>query len=599
MVDLGVLAGDVIQNVFYLATPPLLWLFLYLLAWQSPTLARATGFGRLTFWLLLPGALLGTFSNLPIVPISRAVLALNVGGGLIPLLLSVHLLLRASRGRADLVAGFGLLVAALTATTLGWVIVAPASPAVGFALPLVGSVVLPVSALGVLALCVAGPVAFAALTRGRPAWHPAVFVYALVSLTLFATFLTTEAAPGVGIVSAFPYYLIAPVAAGLLAVVGMRALTGRPAYEGFALGYIASTFGVLIGADVLRQPPLYAPASNSIYAIGGAGLLDLLYLTGLIALAASFLTYRVLERARVASPPPGIADPWPLTPAGRLRRSLQTLLRGDFAASARESADAALDAHRAARGLLGLPPAPLSEHPWAELGAPPWVDADQRNLAAVAGRPDIGARDAWRVHLTARHLVRLARQLGRRRFGTHLRRSAAFLIDLGLLVVPAVAVWGYLARVAGGSFDAVLASAQFNAAVYGFAAYAFLYFVLAEYGWGTTFGKHLLRLRVRDRTLQRPPALPVVVRDLPKLVPLTIVGAGGAVATLLAVRGTVAPAGVSGLGLPPMLFALVNLVTFVVVGVLVCGVVSVVAIHASSENQRLGDYLAGTWVIQE
>ena len=439
----------------------------------------------------------------------------------------------------------------------------------------------------------------AILPPGDPAWKPLVFGVALVSLTLVVTYLTTAAAPGTGIISEFPYYLLAPVLGGGLAVLGMRRLTDRPAYEGFGLGYVASTLGVLIGADVLHQPPLYQPAANAIYAIGGAGLLDLLYLTGLLALAASFLSFSLLRRAKWAVAPAPLADPWPLTPAGRLRRSLELFLKGQFSASAHEATQAVRDSRASARALVGLPTTEFSGHPWTELGAPPWVDGDQTNLDAVSVRTDIGARDAWRAHVTARHLVRLARQLGRRRFGTHLRRSVAFLVDLGLLVAPAIGVWWFLATRSAGPIADVLGDSVFNAAVYGFATYAFLYFVIAEYAFGSTLGKHLLRLRVRDRALRPPRAVTVVVRDLPKLIPLTIIGAGGAVATLLAVRGGFAAANTAGVDLPSTLFALLNLVAVIAFGVLVCGAVSVIAIHASHENQRLGDYLAGTWVIQE
>jgi uncharacterized membrane protein len=599
VVDLGTLGSDVLQNVVYLATPPLLWLFVYLLAWQSPALARATGFGRLTFWLLLPGALLGTFADLPIVPISSAVLALNLGGGLIPLLLAFSLLHREADGRTATVGLFAALFAAESVAALLWVLAVPAD-LIAFTLPFPGAPLgVPVSVLGVLGLVAVAPVALAAASAGSPNDRSVTVGLALTSVALGATFLTTEAAPGIGIVSSFPEYLLAPVLVGVGGVVGLRWATGRPAYRGLGVAYAASTLGVLVGADVLRQPPLYHPAANAVYAIGGAGLLDLLYLTGLLALAAAFLTYLVLARLGRAGPAPPLLPPTPLTPGGRLRRSLAMLLSGQFVAATQEAAGAAQDAQRQARSLTGLPPVAFSDHPWAELGAPPWVDGDQRNLSGLTSRLDLGARDAWRAHLTARYLVRFARTVARRRFGSFARRSLAFVVDLAVVTPPAVAVWWYLSAGTAGSLDTVLGSAGFNAAAFGYAAFAFAYFVLGEFAFGSTVGKHLFRLRVRDRGLRPPPAIPVILRDLPKLIPLSIIGFGGAVATLLAVRGTAGSVVTSGLTLPADLLVVANLLVGIGLGVLVCGAISLLAIHLSGENQRLGDYLAGTWVIQE
>ena len=588
MVDLSTLASDVLQNVVYLVTPPLLWLLLFLLAWQSPALARATGFGRLTFWLLLPGALLGWIGNLPLVPISPAVLAVNIGGGLVPILLSAWLLSRQFGGRVDLLAAFGTLFVLETVATLLWVLIAPAA---SFGLPL--------ATWGVLAIAAAVPLLLAGFTGHGTPWRPVTFGIGLASIALGATFVTTEAAPGVGIISSFPGYLLAPVLVGALAVVAAPAVANRPPYQGFAFGYAGATLGVLVGADVLHQPPLYSPPANALYSIGGAGLVDLLYLTGLFALATSFVTFVVLARLRALEAPPESPDSRVLTPAGRIRRSLMLLLSGQFATAAREAAGAAHDARLSTRALLGLPAVSFSDHPWAETGAPPWVDADQRNLDALAARLDVGARDAWRAHLTARYLVRIGRQIARRRYASLLRRSAAFTIDLLILLGPGIAIWWYLSSHLGGSFASVLESSSFNAAAYGFAAVAFLYFVVAEYGFGTTLGKLALRLKVRDRTLRPAPAIPVVVRGLPKLIPLTIVGFGGAVATLLAVRGGGRAMSAAGVTVPADLFALADLIVFVAFGVLLCGAVSAVAIYASGESQRLGDYLAGTWVIQE
>ncbi len=596
MVDPWVLASDVLQNVVFLATPPLLWLLLYLLAWEWPALARATGFDRVTFFLLLPGVVLGSIANLPFLGYAGAILAINIGGGLVPLLLSVLLLRRGLPASDRGLIALGVAFAVETAATLLWVIALPtAVPLLAAIPPLTGQL------LGLAVIAFAVPAAYAVLAPRGPALRPTLLVLVLASLALVITFATTETAPSIGIISSFPGYLIAPALVGALAVLLARRMTGAVAYRGFAIGYASTTFGVLVGADVLRQPPLYANPTNLLLSIGGAGESDLLYLTGLLSLAVAFLVYAGLLRAKQAAPPPPAPSPeeQARTPVGRLRRALFLLLAGRFALATQEAARASAEARGQTRALFGLPAVPFTDRPWAELGAPPWVDADQTNLDALAAAPDLGGRDAWRAHLTARNLVRIAQQIGRRRYGSTARRSVAFVLDLLLLIVPAVGIWWYLSATLSGTVGEVLAGALFNAAAYGFAAYAFLYFVVAEVLWGTTVGKLLLRLRVRDRRLRPPRPIPVLVRDLPKLLPLTIVGFGGAVATLLAVRGGEVSPTAGGVALPASLFVVTFLVGFIALGVGLCGLASVLAIHGSGESQRLGDYLGGTWVIQE
>lgn len=601
MVDAVVLANDIAQNVVFLATPPLLWLFLYLFAWESPGEARATGFSRQTFWLLLPGSLLGSISNLPFVPVGSNIVAINVGGGLLPLLLAGMLLRRKLADRPGAAELLGGLILAESALALVAVIAAP-SGGLTFSL---GSAIyaIPWGTLLPLVPVIAFPLVLAIVGRFDPVAGRAAYGLSLMSLALGLTFLTTEAIPRVGIVSSFPGYLAAPAICGVLAVLLARPWGQLSPSDGLPIGYATATVGVLVGADVLRQPPLYAASSSALYSIGGAGLLDLLYLSGLLALGAAFLTFRLLRRWRDEPlPGPGPSEERPTTPTSRLRTALFYLLIGRFTDASRESAAAVRDARTTARTLAGLPAESFTGHPWGDLGASPWADGDDANLAALGNDPTVGGRDAWRAHMAARYLVRLGRDLTRRRLGTLWRRVAAFSIDLILVTVPAVALWAYLSATLPGTPVEILGGAAFNAAALGYAAYAFVYFALSEALWANTPGKRWLHLRVRGRGLRPATPIRIVLRDLPKLVPLTIIGIGGAVATFLAVRGgslglTLQAGG--AVAVPTSLLVVTYLVALVLLGLGLCGFVSAVAITASGENQRLGDYLAGTWVIQE
>jgi hypothetical protein len=78
MVDPLVLTYDVLGGVGSLILTPLLWIALFLCAWTRPADARASGFGRMVFWLLLPGAFLSSFADAPFLPWHGDILAINL-----------------------------------------------------------------------------------------------------------------------------------------------------------------------------------------------------------------------------------------------------------------------------------------------------------------------------------------------------------------------------------------------------------------------------------------------------------------------------------------------------------------------------------------
>ncbi|MCI4354001.1 MAG: hypothetical protein L3K06_01375, partial [Thermoplasmata archaeon] len=129
MVDGLLLTTDIVETAVYLVTPPLLWMGLFVLAWGDERTSRESGFGRRTFWLLLPGALLGSFTNLLFFHWSGDFLGINVGGGLIPLVLSVLLLVRIFGDRARFLALFLIAFAVESYLLLVAVLLLPDGPA--------------------------------------------------------------------------------------------------------------------------------------------------------------------------------------------------------------------------------------------------------------------------------------------------------------------------------------------------------------------------------------------------------------------------------------------------------------------------------------
>ncbi|HTW55403.1 MAG TPA: RDD family protein [Thermoplasmata archaeon] len=597
MVDVGLLTLDIASTVVTLVLPGGAWALLFVLAWEHPAFAESIGLGRRVFWLLLPGALLVSYAILPFATISVDWIAVDLGGAMFPLAVGGLALgryappLRRS-GRALLIV---LVAEAAGLLAVVWPSLAPAWDRVGAALGIGGGGATEL-AVAVGAAVTAAVVAGVALRRPEPWARPIALVVGLVSLALALTFAGSTAIPGVGIEETFPYFLLPPILVGLIA--GALAERVFPRAEGFALpaAYLAGTVGVLLGADLLRQPPLYGSGPPGLYAIGGAGILDLVYLSGLLAFAAATLVHLLARRGWA---PVGGGRPAPApNPIARLRAAFRAGVAGDLPTSIGASVGAARDAADRARALLGAPPT-TPERPWAGLPVPGWVVSDHANLESVARSGTTDPREGYRAWITARGLVFVGFELSIRRFGSIGARLLAFGVDLVVVFAPAVVVFAAIAQSTGGGLLGVLDSATFNAAIVGFVSVALLYFVLSESLIGTTLGKALFGLEVRTRRLEIPDGLSALVRNAPLAPVLTVLGIGGALGVAVAAKGVgVAGLSLDGVAIPGAFVTDVGIALFLGGGLVMLGLVGLLAMVLTSERQRVGDLWAGTWVIR-
>jgi len=598
MVDPGQLAFDIAGNLAALAVPGALWALLFLLAWDHGSFADSVGLGRKAFWLLLPGALLASFALVPLAPVSYDWIAVSVSGALLPLLVGGLAVRRSfSPARRSFLLLAGLLVAE-SAVLLGLVL--PGTVAVLPAIPLAGRGSAPIRPLFFAVLVAAMFTVATALLLGRAratsAERRVGLTFSLATWVMVLTYAGSSSLPGIGIVESFPYYLLPPFFAGLVA--GAVAPWVLPGEEGFALpiSYLAGTVGVLLGADLLRQPPLYGHGAAGLYAIGGAGVLDLVYLSGLLSLAGAFVIHFVVGRGWS---PLGSAPPAPSPrPVEILRMARRDVLAGRADDAVKASALAARSAAAQARLLLELPPAP-DGRPWEGLAVPGWVVSDQANLdgAARAGLTD--PREGFRAWLTSRALVLLGRQFALPRFATIPERIAAFSIDLAVVTATAVALFVGILQVTPGGPDAALSSLSFNAAIYGVIAAGFLYFAIAESLFGTTVGKFALRLAVRDRQMGAPGALSALVRNASLVPILTILSISAAIAVAFALKGSpAASTSYAGVTIPVGVAAILGIAGFLGAALAVLGAFGVLAIALTWERQRVGDLWAGTWVVR-
>ncbi len=596
MVDPAQLTLDIVATVVTLLVPGLAWALLFGLAWWRPRFAESLGLGAREFWLLLPGALAASFAVVPLAPVSHDVVGLSFSGAVFPLLVATLSVgrfappLRRSAGVLFLGLAIEGTISLLLILPQGSAWIGPFGRTIGLAPSAAAELLVVVVALGVAVLLAA----LLAPLR-QPASRRLVFLYLLSSAVLVLTFAGSSAIAGVGIVETFPYFLLPPFGAGLLA--GLLATWVFPREEGFALpaAFFAGGWGTTLGADLLRQPGLYGAGPSGIYVIGGAGVVDLVYLSGFLALGGAFLVHLLFGRGWEPLGEPLPEEP--ASPARRLRHAFDLGVSGDITGSLRGSAEAARLAAEQARRLRGARPAPSPARPWDGLPVAGWVVSDQENLESVARAGSSDPTEGLRGWLTARWLVAVAGRLGRPRYATWLERATAFAVDIALVAGASGAVLAAIALASPGTLDTLLLGLGFNTALYGCITAAFLYFVLAELFGGGTLGKRLGHLEVRDRSYGPPSGLASLVRNVSLLPTITFVCLGTALSVGILVKGNEGLP-LTGVSVLVGILTVGAIAVFVVAGILLFGAIGLLSIQLTYEHQRVGDLWAGTWVVR-
>jgi uncharacterized membrane protein len=173
--------------------------------------------------LVTIGALLGGLINIPVIPVGEAIIAINLGGAIIPLFVTFEMIIRR------------------------WIALQKAILSIFF--------------VSIIAYAFATPV------------------------------------PGVGITMPIYTAPLAGAAAGLVLARGCRTAPG--------LAYAGGTMGTLIGADLfnLADPAVLASLTGSgaaMLSIGGAGIFDGIFITGVLAvLLAAFIGRRLRKQAGI------------------------------------------------------------------------------------------------------------------------------------------------------------------------------------------------------------------------------------------------------------------------------------------------------------
>jgi len=369
---------------------------------------RAIGFSRQEMGLIAIGPFAAMLFDVPVFIYQDYFLAFNVGGAIVPIALSLHLVRKQDIGIPRFALGTGLVAA--------------------------------------------------------------------------ASFMITRVSD-MGVVASFPFYLLPSILAALLALLLVsRRSTAAPGY-----GYAVATLGVVIGADFFHLPEIFSqPFMGS---VGGAGLYDMVYIAGLLAIVLVL----------------------PFMHRGIKRRPFRSSDPHFLLSRARGTSDGTMARHMVVRAV---------REKLIRLGAPP----DEASLRRLLGRRAAhdfrllqnrpvrtadGARAAW---TTGSLLVDALDKLERRRYASALRRTVAFLVDAIIL-----AFLSLLPALLSG-FGEVTMFFVF------FFSLQLLYFTGMEYVADTTVGKGLLGMTVTTERGGSPDFMTAFTRNIIRFFDMLLLG---------------------------------------------------------------------------
>ncbi len=283
--------------------------------------------------------------------------------------------------------------------------------------------------------------------------------------------------PGMGIIAEFPYYLFPSLLALLLSIALMRGYKNRIPYA-----YSSAVLGTLIGADLVRIPMLLE--DGVLGSIGGAGAMDLVYLSGLIAVIPLVMYYYYQFPLNKAKDP--MDEAHRMFRKGRLIDGVnhaRYALERELWRAARLITRATGDRfHRSNYGVEVIP--------W--LGLHPLLIQDYHKLKY--GRLGNDYQKMIKTFKTARLLRESVALKTKKRFSSVLRRIFAYVVDLFLTSVPLIIVFLYLIR--RQVYYTGRMSPMFFAIFFLAISIQFIYFTLFEWYFGKSIGKMLIGIEV-------------------------------------------------------------------------------------------------------
>ena len=118
-----------------------------------------------------------------------------------------------------------------------------------------------------------------------------------IVIVSFITYFITRAEQNVGIVADFPWAFAPAIAAGFFSLSTFWIDIKKAA----PLAYVSGVVGTLVGADIFHLADILAfpaPSGFNLLSIGGAGIFDLVYLAGIIAVSVDVFVFWVKRQEK-------------------------------------------------------------------------------------------------------------------------------------------------------------------------------------------------------------------------------------------------------------------------------------------------------------
>lgn len=384
---------------------PVLAAGLFIFYMHKRNFLEKTGFGKAEVGMILVGSLFGMIADIPLIVSDESLLNINVGGGLIPVIVAGSLVYKKKINLYTLALATGIVSA--------------------------------------------------------------------------VAFLITDFRPSMGIVAEFPQFLLPSFLGIVFAFVFEREAEMR-----IPFAYTAAVMGNLIGADLVRIPMLVD--EGVLGSIGGAGAMDLVYLSGLIAAVPLIAFY-------YNSYPDGVHG-------SLLDDSINFMRDGRFIKSV-ISSQKAVDRNikkgwnlMKMRGDMALGQRFSPEMVMSYLGFHKYAIEDYKTMNRRGYRPT--KKDAHKVFVTARFLTASINEKLNKYFHSLSKRIIAYLIDLLLIFVPFVLILIFV-FLRNTIITDMIQSYSYLLAIFSLMiSIQFIYFTLLEWKFGASLGKKLMGLKV-------------------------------------------------------------------------------------------------------
>lgn len=390
---------------------PVLAATLFIFYMHKRNFLEETGFGKPEVGMILVGSLFGMIADIPLVVSDESLLNINIGGGLIPVIVAGSLVFKKKINLYTLTLSTGIISA--------------------------------------------------------------------------VAFFITDFRPDMGIVAEFPQFLLP----SLLSIV-FAFIFESQAETRIPFAYTTAVLGNLIGADIVRIPMLVN--EGILGSIGGAGAMDLVYLSGLIAAVPLIAFYY---------------RSYPLGNHGTLLDdSLNAMREGRLIQSIKYSQKAVDENIKKVwnlmkmRGEVGYGDRFSPEMVLSYLGFHNYAISDYKKMKKRGYRPM--KKDAHKVFVTARYLKTSINDKINDYYNSLSKRIFAYLIDLLIIFVPFLAIIILIYTRNSIILDMIRSYSYLLAVFSLMISIQFIYFTLLEWKFGTSLGKKLMGLRVVSDDMQ-------------------------------------------------------------------------------------------------